>query len=243
MLKLELVLPCYNEGKGLRNLVERAVAAAQQAGHTPQTFQLVLVENGSKDDSFQVMQQLKATELGAWFRVIRVEVNQGYGFGLWSGLKTLSAEYAAWSHADLQCDPADVFKGLKIIEERKDPNLLVKGERYGRNWKDVMVSRVFEFLALLILGLRVREMNAQPKVFHRSLLQEPGMSPPKTFAFDLYMLYRAQKKGMRFTTIKVEFPPRIHGVSNWASNFIGRYKTILGIIRYMFDLSRREGRI
>jgi glycosyltransferase involved in cell wall biosynthesis len=241
-LAFELVLPCYNEEKSLAKILDRAIHAATEIKLTPENFQLVLVENGSRDNSSAEMQRLKAGEVGKWFRVEKVEVNCGYGFGLWSGLKTTSAPIVAWSHADQQCDPADAMKAYLQIANSKTTKALVKGERYGRNWKDRIVSRVFEFCALVILGLRVREMNAQPKVFSRELLSLMK-DPPKSFAFDLYALYIAQKNNFAISTIPVLFPPRAHGVSNWASSFLGRYKTILGMIKYMWQLSTTEGRV
>ena len=45
-----------------------------------------------------------------------VEVNQGYGYGLWQGLQASTAEYVGWSHADLQCDPNDAFRALQMIK-------------------------------------------------------------------------------------------------------------------------------
>jgi glycosyltransferase involved in cell wall biosynthesis len=243
MLEFELVLPCYNESKSLEALVRRGAAAAQNAGFTSDRFQLVLVENGSKDASSEVMDQLKTTELGAWFRKVPVQVNRGYGFGLWTGLQSTTAPIVSWSHADQQCDPADAFRGLAILRETGNvEGTLVKGTRSGRDWKDVFVSKVFAAFARVILGASFHEINAQPKVFHRSLLSKLG-NPPNTFAFDLYVLYHAFKQGMKIVTIPVVFPPRVHGLSNWASTFTGRYRTILGMIRYMWDLSKMEGRV
>jgi hypothetical protein len=93
-----------------------------------------------------------------------------------------------------------------------------------------------------VLGLKLNEINAQPKVFHRDLL--PSLqSPPLNFAFDLYALYHAQKRGMTFTEISVLFPPRVNGLSNWSATFFSRYKTILNMIKYMFALSKEEGRL
>ncbi len=46
-----LVIPCYNEAPGLPALVDRVVEAAGRRGMGPDRFRLVLVENGSKDDS------------------------------------------------------------------------------------------------------------------------------------------------------------------------------------------------
>lgn len=242
MRHFELVIPAYNEEKNLSLLLERVVSSAKEFGQTPESFNLVLVENGSSDNSFDVMQELLVKNNWIeWIRVVRVIKNQGYGFGIMSGLKETKAEIVGWSHADLQADPRNAFIALKLLEGQKDKRVLVKGERLGRNWKDKMVSRVFECLARLILGLKVYEMNAQPKVFSRDLLNRL-VNPPKTFALDLYLLFHAQKNGYEVMTFNVFFPPRIHGASKWASHFASRYKTILGMIKYMFELFSREGR-
>lgn len=240
MPQFELVVPAYNESKNLPLLIKRAAEAAQKENLTVSDFQFVIVNNGSHDDSFAVLKELSKGDLKSWFRVVNVDINQGYGFGVWQGLKSTTAPYVAWSHADMQCDPADAIKGYKRLLQQPGKNIFIKGVRSGRDWKDRFVSRVFETVGRLILGVKVYEINAQPKVFPRRLLGAIT-SPPKNFAFDLYVLYQAQKQRYELQTIPVLFPPRIHGVSNWASNFFSRYKTILGMINYMRELRKREG--
>ena len=80
-------------------------------------------------------------------------------------------------------------------------------------------------------------------VLSHSLAWARVKNPPKTFAFDLYVLYHATRQKFRIDAISVLFPPRIHGTSKWAATFFGRYKTILGMIAYMRVLSKTEGRI
>lgn len=245
MIRFELVLPCYNESKSLELLINRAKKAAEESGFKQGEFRLVMVENGSMDDSRKQFEQLAQNTLySPWFKMVPIDKNQGYGFGLHTGLKATEAPVVGWSHADQQCDPADAIKAYKILKdyEQQGKHVLVKGVRSGRNWKDMIVSRVFELLASILLGIRVHEMNAQPKVFERSLLNQL-INPPKTFAFDLYVLYQAQKMGLQLHTIPVVFPPRVHGLSNWSAHFLSRYKTIWGMIRYMWTLARSEGRL
>ncbi len=244
-MKFELVLPCYNESQSLEKLVRRAKSAALACGFQEGEFRLVMVENGSRDSSKKVFEDLeKNSELQPWFKMVPVEVNQGYGFGVISGLQATIAPVIGWSHADQQCDPADALKAYSILMESKKLNkeVIVKGVREGRNWKDKIVSRVFEFLAKIFLGINVYEMNAQPKVFDRVLLTKLK-EPPKTFAFDLYVLYHAQKMNLEIKSVPVLFPPRIHGLSNWSANFFSRYKTIIGIIQYMKYLAHTEGKL
>ena len=238
MKPLSLILPCYNEAKSLPNLVRRAKAAAEEAGLTAAHFQLVLVDNGSSDNTASVLEELKASNLAPWLKVVSLPVNQGYGGGIWTGLCATSAPVVGWSHADEQCDPADSIRALGEVE----PRTIVRGVRSGRDWKDRTMSRVFEKLARLLLGLSVDELNGQPKVFHRELLSEIA-APPKSFAFDLYVLYRAARAGYSLKSIPVFFPPRVHGASRWAHSLLGRSKTIFGMVRYMGRLLITEGRV
>ena len=241
-LRFELVIPAYNESKNLPILLDRVVKSALAAGYDVHEFKLVVVNNGSTDDSCAVLESLSKTALGTWFRVVEVTANQGYGHGLWCGLNSTKAPVVGWTHADMQTDPVDAFKACQMVSESRASKVLVKGKRHGRNWKDSFVSHVFEGFTRLMLGLKTREINAQPKVFNRELLALLT-APPKSFAFDLYALYHAERAGFTVQAIPVLFPPRIHGVSNWAATFFGRYKTILGMISYIQSLCRSEGRL
>ncbi len=243
----ELVLPCYNEGPSLEKIVKRAIEAAKAYAMTAKDFRLILVENGSRDQSLAIMKNLKADpECAEWFAIVEVPQNKGYGHGVWQGLMCTTAPYVSWSHSDQQCDPMDAFKALHVLRnsERSGTSLeplpyLIKGRRFGRSLQEQLVSRVFEILALLILGKFIYEINAQPKVFSRRLL-DLIKNPPKDFSFDLYVLYVALKNNYKLKTIDVSFPPRVHGLSNWAHTLASRRKTIWNMILYMFELRKEN---
>jgi glycosyltransferase involved in cell wall biosynthesis len=239
-LEFELVLPCYNEARSLEALVRRARDTALAYGLNQGQFRLVMVNNGSRDDSADVLSALENSEFRPWIRVVNVTENQGYGHGIFQGLLATEAPVIGWSHADQQCDPSDAFRAHQmLVSKDASPNVLVKGVRRGRSLKERLVSRVFEVLAGLILGAWVYDMNAQPKVFRREMLLKLT-HPPKTFAFDLYVLNEARRNSIEIRTLPVDFLPRVHGVSHWAGTLLSRRRTILGMIRYMFEERRRR---
>jgi glycosyltransferase involved in cell wall biosynthesis len=242
--KFELVVPAYNEAKNLPLIVERVLQAASKFSMTSEDFNLILVENGSLDNSKFVLKEMLSSnpEYINWIKVVTVEKNNGYGFGIMSGLRSATAKVVGWTHADMQCDPYNAFVAYKILEGHGFKNYLIKGQRVGRNWKDKIVSHVFALFSQIILSIKDIELNAQPKVFNSELLLELK-NPPTSFALDLYLIYHARKKKYQIMSFDVYFPPRIHGISNWASNFFGRYKTIFGMILYMFKLAKSEGRL
>ena len=94
-MKFSLIIPCYNEAENLPLLFERCAKLAEQAD-----IEVILVDNGSTDHSPEVLRNLIKTHSGC--RSIRVEENQGYGFGVLSGLNAATGEIIGWTHADLQ---------------------------------------------------------------------------------------------------------------------------------------------
>ena len=50
-------------------------------------------------------------------RSIRVEINQGYGYGILQGLKEAKGTVIGWTHADMQTDPLDALRAFKLFEK------------------------------------------------------------------------------------------------------------------------------
>ena len=226
---LSVVLPCYNESKGLASILERFQAVS---GDRP--FELILVDNGSTDQTQQVLADLLPRFPFA--RSVQIQNNRGYGDGICTGLKEARGEVLAWSHADLQTDPADLFRAWDVYQQSPQPTrLLVKGRRHGRRFGEWVISRGMELVALVLLRRCLSEINAQPKLFHRDLLAHVQRAPID-FNFDVYVLYQAKRRGWRIRSIDVEFPPRPHGQSHWAATWSSKLRTIGRSMRYMFLL-------
>ena len=228
-IPFSIVLPCYNEAAGITQILSRFAEVG--AGYE---FELILVDNGSSDNTQQVL----AEELPGYpfARCVTITENRGYGDGLYRGLLSARGTYLAWSHADLQTDPRDVFTGLDVLRKADDPErVIVKGHRQGRALSERFISRGMELVALVLLRRWIPEINAQPKVFHRSLLSCLD-HPPPDFNFDVYALDRARSQAWRIERIDVQFPPRQFGESHWAANWRSKVRTILRSVWFMLRL-------
>ena len=219
----ELVVPCFNEALSLQSLIQETVKAAQNEGLQPENFQLVLVNNGSSDDSLQTFHKLQNTSLSKWFRLIHLEKNQGYGGGILAGLKKTTAPWVGFFHADLQCPPQFVFQAFQVAKKRPG-KVLVRGQRRKRTWLEIGVSRAYEFCVGITWRFWRYEINAQPKVFSRDLIQYLEEAPTG-IPFDAFVLLKAKQKGFAEKTIQVEVAPRALGESHWATGFTKRLKT------------------
>jgi glycosyltransferase involved in cell wall biosynthesis len=228
---LSIVLPCYNEADNLPLLVE---SYGQVWPDWP--AELILVDNGSTDHTAEVLAQLLPHPEYAFARTVRVAQNRGYGHGLYTGLQAAYGEFLAFSHADMQCSPADVFQAYDRLMTAPDPTqALVKGKRGQREASASLVTIGKALLASTVLLTKLTDINAQPKVFHRSHLARLTQ-PPNGFQFDLYVLYQARRAGIEILTIPVVFGERLHGQSKSAFNILARYRTIWATITYTFRL-------
>lgn len=230
---ISLVIPCYNEGRNLPKLIERCTALTDRTGG-----EVVLVDNGSKDDSPRILETSLASQSAC--RSVRVDVNEGYGHGILSGLRAARYDILAWTHADLQTDPIDVAVGLKMFQSDPAPRrLFVKGRRHGRPASDVVFTAGMSLFETILTGQVMVDINAQPTIFHRAFF-ETWRDPPKDFSLDLYAYWQAKRAGLSIRRFPVHFGQRLHGTSNWNTSAAAKWKFIRRTIDYSTRL-RREG--
>lgn len=226
-VKFSLVIPCYNEAANLPLLLERCKILAEQPG-----MEVLLVDNGSTDNTAQILQELLPKY--PYCHSVHVKKNQGYGFGILSGLQAAKGDILGWTHADMQTDPLDALKGLELFESYGS-NIFVKGRRHGRPLSDVIFTLGMSIFETLLLGQRLWDINAQPTMFSRTFF-ETWHEPPHDFSFDLYAYYQARQVGLDVHRFSVFFGKRIHGVSHWNINWAAKRKFILRTLRFSLQL-------
>ncbi len=232
---LSIVLPCYNESKSIQAILQRF---SQVIGN--RTVELILVNNGSFDNTAEVLKKELKNPKYKFARTVLVKRNQGYGYGIMFGLKHCKGDFLAYSHADQQCDPNDVIRAYDELMRHSDKEkILMKGKRIRRIISELVITKGLQTIASAIFMKGFNDINGQPKLFHKSFLDKLAEAP-KDFKFDFYVQYTAIRNGMEVLSIPVEFGKRKHGKSNWAYSIFSRIKTYLGFIGYMLKLRFRE---
>lgn len=228
-MHFSLVIPCYNEARNLPLLVERCQGLGKRPG-----VEVVLVDNGSTDDSPRVLQELLAGQ--SVCRSVRVEVNRGYGFGILSGLDAAAGGILGWTHADMQTDPQDALRGLELFD-RHGEAIFVKGRRFGRPPADVAFTVGMSVFETALLRRPLWDINAQPTMFPRSF-HRSWKQPPHDFSLDLYAYYQARRAGLAVHRFPVRFGERAHGVSHWNVNWAAKRKFIKRTVDFSLELRR-----
>lgn len=231
LMRLSLVIPCYNEARNLPALVDRLRTIDDEA------IDVILVDNGSTDDTPEVMAAL----LAGCPRIssLRVPVNQGYGFGIVAGLRAAQGDVLAWTHADRQTDPVDAVTGFGYFRATPDPKrLFVKGLRYGRPFADRAFTAGMSAFETLLTRKTMRDINAQPTMFHRSFF-ESWADAPDDFALDLYAYWQARHGGLKVQRFPVHFGPRLYGNSHWNTGLRSRLKFIQRTVSFSLKLKEK----
>ncbi len=228
-MKLSLVIPCYNEIDSIEELINLCKKIINSY------TEIIIVDNGSTDGSYKKLKNLK---LPKNIKIKRVRKNIGYGNGILKGLKVCRGEIISWTHADLQTDPNDIINSYNLHKHKLlSKTCIVKGERKGRNFLDNFFTLGMSIYSSFILGERLFDINAQPKMFHKSFLKEFN-NPPLDFSLDLYILYFFKKKNIEIIPYPVFFNKRKYGKAKGGGSLMGKFKLISRTFKYINNLRK-----
>ena len=167
-MKLSMVIPCYNELRTIRRLVE-AVRAAR-----PDDREIIIVDDCSRDGTREL---LRAEIAPLVDRILFHEVNQGKGAALRTGFAAATGDVVVIQDADLEYDPQDYSRLLAPIESGKAD--VVFGSRFmGAGPHRVVYFWHFvgnQFLTLLsnmFTNLNLTDMETCYKAMKRSVVSQ-----------------------------------------------------------------------
>ena len=207
---LSLVIPCFNESAVVRNTAARIAEDFRRAGVD---LELILVDNGSQDDTGEIIRTMVDE---GWPVVPRtVEVNQGYGYGVLNGLDAARGKFVGFTCADGQVDSRDVLLVYQIAIGGLTPRLAKVRRRFrldGHTRR--LVSTVYNLVSnLLFGGLGTLDINGNPKILPRDLLQRMALSSADWF-LDAEIMLKAKELGVEVYELNILARMRPGGRSN-----------------------------
>ena len=237
MMDYSLVIPCFNEQENVPQLFLRLTQLVETFSTVlDKELEVILVENGSTDNTRQLITRFIANQDSRRFKAVYIDSNIGYGNGIYQGLLTSEAKYIGWTHADLQCDPYDFFRLAQFSELNSiTDSFYLKGLRLGRRWSDVFFTLSMSVFETLLFLKPLSDINAQPCLFPRELLNSAS-KPPLDFSFDLYIYHLALELSFSVYRLPVLFVPRLKGVSSWNISSSARYRFIKRTLSYSIKL-------
>ncbi len=207
--RVSVIVPAFNEVENVAPLL------AELAEKLDPAYEVILVDDGSTDGTFSKADSLR--DRYPFLRVCRLPKNQGKTAAVLAGFAIARGEYISIFDADLQFSPEDIKLQVEVLDRGYD---LVTGRKVGRYEKRT-ISRIYNFLARKLFGLKVHDINAL-KTFRRKILE--GMNLRKDW--HRYIVPLAAAKGFLITEVPVQLRPRYAGKPKYSSP----WRIIVGLL-------------
>lgn len=216
---ISIVIPVHNEQEVLYNLYTRLTTVMDKTGRT---YEIVFTNDGSKDDSEKILNELHANRPHQ-VRIIHFNSNYGQHMAIMAGFERVRGNIIITMDADLQNLPEDIPKFIEKMEEGHD---VVGGYRQNRKdnlWR-VTISKLHNKVrAKITPRITMKDEGCMLRAYKRNIVDLMVSSgEASTFIPALALTYAANP-----AEVPVGHEPRLAGTSSY--NF---YK----LIRYNFDL-------
>jgi len=203
---LSIVVPIYNEEESLPFLVNQLLEVLQPM---EETFELVLVNDGSSDDSAEVIRKL-SFEIPELVGVL-LRKNYGQTAAMAAGFDISSGDIVVTLDGDLQNDPADI---PLLVNKIRDGFDLVSGWRYRRQDAAIsrkLPSRIANRLIGKVTGVRLNDYGCSLKAYRKEVLRDMRLYGE----LHRFLPVLANIEGARITEVKVNHRARQYGSSKY----------------------------
>jgi len=223
---LSVVIPVYNEAENLEPLYQELAVQCPKLGRT---YEILFIDDGSKDDSFSVLKGIQKRDKRV--KVIRFRKNFGQTAAMSAGFDYARGEIIITLDADLQNDPKDFPLLLSKIEEGYDIVAGWRRRRFDKFLTRRLPSIMANWLISRITGVKLHDYGCTLKAFRYEVVK----------SIKLYgELHRfipaiASNIGVSIAEVPVNHRPRIHGKSKYT--IFRAVKVVLDIITVKFLLN------
>ena len=228
--ELSIVIPVHNESPNLKDLYDELTQTLIQYGRS---YELIIVDDGSTDDSFEKLASLQSRD--PHLRIIRFRRNFGQTAAFAAGFAHARGRLVVTSDGDLQNDPRDIPAMVKLIEDGND---IVCGWRKDR--KDRFVNRRLpSFLANKLIswatGVELHDYGCSLKVFRAEVVK-----PLRLYGeMHRFLPAIASQIGVTIAEVVVNHRPRRAGQTKYGIGRTIRVILDLATVKFLLSYSTR----
>ena len=218
---VSVLVPAKDEAENLPIFMEQAAAAFKGSSTR---YEVVVIDDGSKDDSWAVLQRLQ--EQYPFLRAVRHRTQRGIADALRTGWLNSRGAILVFYPADLQFKPEDIPRLVApIIADTAD---MVTGFKEGK-YEKAFVSGIYNRLSRSLFDVPVKDLNSV-KAYRREIMSALPIRPD----WHRYMIVIAHFEGFSVTEIPIPLYPRNAGKSKFG---IGRIPVgVMDMLSVWFEL-------
>jgi glycosyltransferase involved in cell wall biosynthesis len=228
--ELSIVIPVFNESPNIKHLYEELTDVLGRYGRS---YELLIVDDGSKDDTFLQLAGFQARD--PRLRVIRFRRNFGQTAAFSAGIAYARGRLIVLSDGDLQNDPRDIPQMVARIEQGHD---IVCGWRKDR--KDTLITRrvpsvVANKLISWATGVELHDYGCSLKVFRAEVIK-----PLRLYGeMHRFLPAIASQYGVSIDEVIVNHRPREAGTSKYGLSRTVRVVLDLATVKFLLNYSTK----
>jgi len=231
-VRVSILTPIYNEYENLPDLVHtvESVMSAQ-----PDSWELVCVDDGSRDGSDRLLAELAATR--PWLRPYYLRRNYGQSTAMQAGFDAVRGDILITIDGDMQNDPHDIPRLIKMLDERPDIDI-ISGWRKNRKDKALLrkfPSRIANRLISYVTGVRLHDYGCSLKLYRREAVRYVKIYGE----LHRFIPALAHEYGAKVMETEVNHFPRTKGVSKYGIDRTIRVLLDLIWVKFMLRFLHR----
>ena len=233
-MKYSVVLPVYNEEKVIASTIHSIISLFNQE---VMDWEIVAVDDGSKDSSFDVLKALEEEYRGA-LKVVRHPYNKGNGATIKTGIKTATGDVIICMDSDGQHDPQDILRMLPFLDEYD----LIVGARPFKSdgtWYRNLANKFYNGLASHLTDFKIEDLTSGFRIFKADVVKKFYHLFPQRFSYPTTSTLAILKGGYNIKYVPINIQPRKAGSSKirlFRDGF--RFTTIIFKIILLFEPMR-----
>jgi glycosyltransferase involved in cell wall biosynthesis len=201
-IDVSVLVPAKDEAENLPLFMEQA---AQTFAAAPHTYEVVVIDDGSSDNTWRVLQEL--AQQYSFLRIQRHRARRGIAEALRTGYLAARGSVLVFYPADLQFKPEDIPRlAAPILADEAD---MVTGFKEGK-YEKAFVSKIYNGLSRTLFRVPVKDLNSV-KAYRREIMDVLPIRPD----WHRYMIVIAAAEGFTVTEIPVPLYPRHAGKSKF----------------------------
>ncbi|MBG0770617.1 MAG: glycosyltransferase family 2 protein [Anaerolineaceae bacterium] len=233
-MKYSVVLPVYNEEKVIASTIHSIISLFNQE---VMDWEIVAVDDGSKDSSFDVLKALEGEYPGA-LKVVRHPYNKGNGATIKTGIKTATGDVIICMDSDGQHDPQDILRMLPYLDEY---DLIVGARPFKTDgtWYRNLANKFYNGLASHLTDFKIEDLTSGFRVFKADVVKKFYHLFPQRFSYPTTSTLAILKGGYNIKYVPINIQPRKAGSSKIRLLRDGfRFTTIIFKIILLFEPMR-----
>ncbi|MDD5472793.1 MAG: glycosyltransferase family 2 protein [Candidatus Methanoperedens sp.] len=200
-MKISIIIPVYNEEITVSALLDMLLSIDFEGLET----EIIVVDDGSSDDTPHILDSFSKR-----VTLIHHPRNMGKGSAVRTGLKNVTGDIIAIQDADLEYDPANLPKLIRLI--REEGNDVVYGSRFlgnieGMSFSHYFGNKLLTFITRLLYNSSITDMETCSKVFKREVLQGVELKS-NNFEIEPEITINILKRGYRIHEIPISYTGR-----------------------------------